>query len=527
MAAKPPTTIQRRIVVAAGICVLAFSIIGIRLVDLALLKSRESVAVAGNGAGTEIVRADIVDRNGRLLARDLPVYDLYVRPHVFWDKAEAAHGLAQVTGVSEARLARAFAGKHNYVLVASQITPETRDRVMSLGLPGMEFEPSTKRFYPEGDASQVIGMTQAVSGGRGIAGIEKGLNAQLAAGKRVQLSLDTRVQYALLHSLEMTRAKYNAKAAGGIVLNVNTGEILAMASQQDPKAPDYNPTRNIMAANDYELGSVFKIFAFALALEDHRITFDTTFPVGSGFKVGKYTIHDAERMPAVMAAKDILAESSNAGTAQIALLSGPDRQRAWLKSLGLLASTRTEIPERARPLYPSNWGQVETATIGFGHGISVTPLAFVTAAATVVNGGRRIQPTFLKQDGDRRGDQVLKPETSLKMRELLRYVVTDGTGKNADIPGYDVGGKTGSAEKNAGGRYIAHKLLTSFCAVFPIDNPRYLVFVMLDEPHGESAVMALAGHTAAPLAGDVIAHIAPMLEMPNTAAVPVPGKGNS
>lgn len=524
MAAKPPTAIQRRIVVAAGICVLAFSTIGLRLVDLALLKGRQASSTAERSA---IVRADILDRNGRLLARDLPVYDVYAHPRDFWDKAEAARGLARVTGASETRLMRAFAGKHNYVLVAKQVTPVTREKVMHLGLPGMEFQPSTKRFYPEGDASQVIGMTQAGDGGSGIAGIEKGLNAQLAAGKSERLSLDMRIQYALLHSLEAAREKYSAKAVGGIVLNVNTGEILAMASQEDPKRPDYNPRRNIMAANDYELGSVFKIFAFALGLEDHTITFDTTFPVGAGFKIGRYTIHDAEHMPAVMAAKDILAESSNAGTAQIALRSGPVRQRAWLQNLGLLQSTHTEIPERARPLYPSNWGQVETATIGFGHGISVTPLAFVTAVAAVVNGGRRIQPTFLKQDGDRRGAQILKPETSLLMRELLRYVVTNGTGKNANVPGYDVGGKTGSAEKNDHGRYIAHKLLTSFCAVFPIDNPRYLVFVMLDEPHGESAVMALAGHTAAPLAGDVIAHIAPMLEMPNTAAVPVPGKGNS
>jgi cell division protein FtsI (penicillin-binding protein 3) len=527
MAAKPPTTIQRRIVVAAGICVLAFTVIGIRLVDLGLLKVHANVHGTAADAAADIVRGDIVDRNGRLLARDLPVYDLYVRPHVFWDKAEAARDLAAATHVSEARLLHAFNGKHNYVLVASQLTPLTRDKVMSLGLPGMEFEPSTKRFYPEGDASQVIGLTQATSDGHGISGIEKGLNARLAAGKRVQLSLDMRIQYALLRSLDATREKYSARAAGGIVLNVNTGEVLAMASQQDPKNKDYNPTRNIMAANDYELGSVFKVLAFALALEDHTITFDTTFPIGSGFRIGKFTIHDAEHMPAVMAAKDILAESSNAGTAQIALRSGPERQKQWLQDLGLLQSIRTEIPERARPLYPSNWGQVETATIGFGHGISVTPLAFVTAAAMIVNGGRRIRPTFLKQDGDRRGEQVLKPETSEKMRELLRYVVTNGTGKNADVPGYDVGGKTGSAEKNDRGRYIAHKLLTSFCAVFPIDNPRYLVFVMLDEPHGETAVMALAGHTAAPLAGDVIAHIAPMLEMPKTAAVPVPGKGNS
>ncbi|MGN6515358.1 MAG: peptidoglycan D,D-transpeptidase FtsI family protein [Rhizomicrobium sp.] len=524
MAAKPPTAIQRRIVVAAGLCVLAFSVLGIRLVDLGLLKGRQT----GTGIADSIapvVRADIVDRNGRLLARDLPVFDLYARPHVFWDKSQAAHELAAATGASEQRLARAFAGKHNYVLVASQITPVTREKVMHLGLPALEFEPSTKRYYPEDDARQVIGVTQAVSGGRGITGLEKGLNAQLAAGKPAQLSLDMRVQYALVHAVGAAREKYSARAAGGIVMNVNTGEVLAMASLQDPKNPGYDPLRNIMAADDYELGSVFKIFAFALALEDHTITFDKTFPVGSGFKIGKYTIHDAERMPAVMMAKDILAQSSNAGTAQIALLSGPDRQRAWMQNLGLLQSTHTEIPERARPLYPSNWGQVETATIGFGHGISVTPLAFVTAAASIVNGGRRIEPTFLKQTGDRRGAQILKPETSQEMRTLLRYVVTNGTGKSADIPGLDVGGKTGSAEKNVHGRYIAHKLVTSFCAVFPIDNPRYLVFVMLDEPHGESAVMALAGHTAAPLAGDVIAHIAPMLEMP--AAVPVSGKGNS
>jgi cell division protein FtsI (penicillin-binding protein 3) len=167
-------------------------------------------------------------------------------------------------------------------------------------------------------------------------------------------------------------------------------------------------------------------------------------------------------------------------------------------------------------MVPTNWGEVETATIGFGHGISVTPLSFVAAAASVVNGGRRVAPTFLKRAGDARGEQVISPQTSETMRGLLRYVVTNGTGKLADVPGYDVGGKTGSAEKNVHGRYVAHKLLTSFCAVFPIDKPRYLVFVMLDEPSGADAVgvMALAGHTAAPLAGRVIARIAPILEVP-------------
>ena len=534
MAAAVPSLIQRRIVVAAGICVMAFALVGVRLIDLAVFKGQVTGASVVASDDTPPVRADIVDRNGELLARDLPVFDLYAVPHAFWDKAEAAHGLAAATGANLARLEKAFASKHNYVLIARQISPDVRDRVMHLGLPGLEFHPAVKRFYPQGTAAvQVIGATQAISGGKGVDGLERGLNARLVSGQPAQLSLDMRIQYVLESEAEAARKKYNAHAAGGIVMNVNTGEVLAMASLPDtqeaaPKGID--PRRNRMAQDDYELGSVFKIFSFALALEDHTTRMDELLPVGSGFKIDKFTIRDAERMPAFMKARDILAQSSNAGTAQIALRSGADRQRAFLASLGLLDAPNSELAEYSRPILPRHWGQVETATIGFGHGISVSPLAFVTAAAIVVNGGRRITPTFLKQDGDRRGEQVIKPETSAGMRELLRYVVTDGTGKAADILGYDVGGKTGSAEKNEHGRYVAHKLLTSFCAAFPIDNPRYLVFVMLDEPHGANAegVMALAGHTAAPLAGDVIAHIAPMLEMPTAAVAPhAPTKSNS
>jgi len=304
-------------------------------------------------------------------------------------------------------------------------------------------------------------------------------------------------------------------------MNVNTGDILARTSLRDPAAPPDphdrgNPNRNRMLRDVYELGSVFKIFAFTLAMQDRTVRLDEWFRIGGGFKIGRYTIHDAERMPAMLTARDVLAQSSNAGTAQIALRSGPGRQQAFLRTLGLLSRVRSEDPEGAKPLYPRRWGQTETATVGFGHGISVSPLSFATAAAIIVNGGRRIAPTFLRHDHDARGEQVISSETSATMRQLLRYVVTDGTGKLADVPGYNIGGKTGSAEKTNGRRYVAHKLLTSFCAAFPIDNPRYLVFVLLDEPHGANAsgVMALAGHTAAPLAGRVVAKIAPMLELP-------------
>jgi cell division protein FtsI (penicillin-binding protein 3) len=518
-------TLQRRIVISASLLVMAFALIGFRLLDVMVLKGRVTGVTDNLADRPPLLRADLLDRNGQLLARDLPVEDLYVQPAAFGDRTEAAHDLALATGADERRLAFEFAGKHKYALVTRRMTPDAQDRVTHLGLPGIEFEPAEKRYYPLGLAAvQVLGSTDP--DGNGVAGLELGLDKTLkSVGGGVPVSLDMRVQYALSHEVEEARKEFSAKAGGGIVLDVRTGEILAMASlpdsESDPSAlQGVDPRRNRMAADDYELGSVFKIFAFALAMEDHTTRLDEVFPIAGGFRVGKYTIHDAERMPATLTARDVLAQSSNAGTAQIALRSGPTRQRAFLEKLGLLSAVQSELPERRLPMFPSNWGEVETATVGFGHGISVTPLAFVTAAAAIVNGGRRIVPTFLKHPEDARGEQLIKPETSATMRELLRYVVTNGTGKKADIPGYNVGGKTGSAEKNDHGRYVAHKLLTSFCAVFPIDNPRYLVFVMLDEPHGtkETFGFALAGFTAAPLAGKVVARIAPMLGMPAVAA---------
>lgn len=534
-APTPAGIVQRRIAVAAGLCVMAFALISVRLLDVTILRGTATGVGRTNEASLVAARADLVDRNGVVLARDLPVADLYVRLAALKDRSHAALALAATTGVSAQRLTQEFSGSHNYVLVARQVPQEVQSRVVQLGLSGLEFDPAFKRTYPQGDtAVQVLGTTDPDD--NGVDGLELGLDSRLrdaGADGAIALSLDARIQYALAHEIEASRKEFTARAAGGIVMDVNTGEILAMASLPDSPADatvaGVDPRRNRMAQDVYELGSVFKIFSFALAIEDHTIRLDEVFAIGSGFHVGRYTIHDAERMPATLAARDVLAQSSNAGTAQIALRSGADRQHQFLAHLGLLSPVQSELPERAAPLYPRHWGEVETATVGFGHGISVAPLSFVTAAATMVNGGRRIEPTFLRHTADARGDQLIKPETSATMRELLRYVVTNGTGKKADVPGYDVGGKTGSAEKVSGRGYVAHKLLTSFCAVFPIHNPRYLVFVMLDEPHGTKQTygLALAGFTAAPLAGRVIARIAPMLGMPTETPVLAQAKENS
>jgi cell division protein FtsI (penicillin-binding protein 3) len=527
---EAPTLYQRRIVIGAGLCVIAFALVGMRLVHVSLLKEWDG----GRAYAPIVARADLTDRNGELLARDLPVNDLYVRPQFFTDKAEAAQGLAEATGANASRLFKAFeSARHPYVLVARRITPDTQAKVMRLGLPGVEFEPSAKRYYPDGrTAAQVTGVTDM--DGNGVSGLELGLQPEIraAASKghargQVATSIDMRVQFILQHELAEAREKFSAHAAGGIVMDVNSGEVLAMVS-----LPDFDPNdrglergdsrRNIMAQDVYELGSVFKILTFTMALENHTLTsLDEVFPIGQGFKIGKHTIHEAEHMPATLAARDILAQSSNIGTSQIALRSGGERERAFLAHMGLFAPIRTELPETARPLYPTVWGDIQTANVAFGQGMAVTPLSFVAAAASVVNGGRHITPTFLKQDGrDRRGEQVISLETSLKMRDLLRYVVTNGSGKKADVEGYDVGGKTGSAQvAGPHGRYIPRALRTSFYAVFPAHKPRYVVYVLMDQPHGikETGGFALAGWTAAPIAGKVIQRIAPLLGVPNNA----------
>lgn len=520
---ETPTLLQRRIVIGALLCVGAFALVGIRLVHVTLLKSpTQDVETV-----TYLSRADLTDRNGVLLARDLPVKDLYVRPQLFSNKAQAAHDLARATDTDDRRLGESFEkARHAYVLVARHITPDMEAKVMGLGLPGLEFEPGVKRYYPQGRyAAQVLGVTDPDN--HGLSGLELGLQDRIraaAGGGKVATSLDMRVQYILAHEVESARDTFDARAAGGMVMDVRTGEVLAMVS-----VPDFDPnirrlgagdsTRNIMAQDVYELGSVFKIFSFALGLQDHKVNPEEVFKIGQGYKIGRYTIHEAEHMPATLEARDVLAKSSNIGTAQIALRSGPIRQRQFLASLGLLSPIRTELPETARPLYPSqDWGEIETATIGFGQGISVSPLSFVAAAASIVNGGRRITPTFLKQNvADRRTSQVISLKTSIEMRNLLRYVVTDGSGRKADVPGYDIGGKTGSAQvPGPHGRYLPHALRTSFCAVFPVHDPRYILFVIMDQPHGnkQTGGFALAAYTAAPIVARVIQHIAPLLGVP-------------
>jgi cell division protein FtsI (penicillin-binding protein 3) len=513
--------VRNRISVAAILGAIAFTMIGARLVDLTIFNARDNSAVAASQAATNGGRADLVDRNGALIARDLPVSDLYATPANFWDIEEAARGLATATGADVDRLREVFAPKDGYVLVARALTPDARAEVMRLGLPGLFFEEGRKRFYPNGRVvSHVIGQVDA--DGNGVSGLELGLDEMLRTSHDpVAVSLDMRVQFALRREVEATMHSFQAKAAGGIVIDVHTGEILAMVS-----LPDYEPNsrvlgdgdsiRNRMTQDVYELGSIFKIFAFAEAVDEETIRLDERFVIDRPLRFGRYSIGDYGRHGHDLSAAYVFAESSNIGTAQIGLRSGAERQQAFLQKLGLLSPLRTEVPEMASPLYPRRWNEIETATISYGHGISVNPLSFVAAAASVTNGGTKLTPSFLKDPEVAPGERVISEDASLTMRALLRLAVTDGTGGFADVPGYFVGGKTGTAEKPTARGYSSRLQITSFAGIFPAQDPKYLVFTMFDEPIGnaQSHGFATAGWTAAPATGRVIARIAPLLGVP-------------
>lgn len=512
--------VRGRIVAAATLCAVAFTVVVARLV-IVMVMGPGSVAVVA-APGTHKLRADLVDRNGTPIARDLPVSDLYASPAVLWDTNEAAHDLSRVTGTNEARLKKAFAPGKGYVLVARGLTPQVREGVMSLGIPGLTFEEQYKRYYPAGRLlSHAVG--QVDPDGKGVSGLELGLNQRLTGDtdRSVKLSLDMRVQYALENEITGVMKAFTAKAGGGIVLDVHTGEVLALAS-----FPNYEPNvrrlseedspRNRLTQDVYELGSIFKIFAFAEAIEEKTVSLDEWINVGKPLKIGRFQIHDFERLGPAITATTVFAESSNIGTAQISMRSGPVKQKAFLEKLGLLAPLKTELPEVASPLFPRDWRQISGVTISYGAGISVNPLGFAAAAASIVNGGTKIVPTFLKRAEPQKGERVVSESTSNTMRRLMRLVVEEGTGKKANIEGYNVGGKTGTAEKPFKGGYARKLLISSFAGVFPIENPRYLVFVMIDEPHGTraSAGFATGGWTAAPAVGRVIAKIAPLLGVP-------------
>ncbi len=520
-----------------GLAILAFAavyaVIAGRLVTLAMIGDPHG---ARRGAAQDAVataRPDILDRNGDILAIDVKAPSLFAEARKIVDVDEAVELLsATLPDLDAAEARERLASKRGFVWLKREITAKQQQEVHRLGIPSLGFLDENKRVYPNGrEVSHLIGHVNIDN--QGIAGIERwldtrGLAALHTAGfatdrlqEPVELALDLRVQHALRDELLAAQEKFKAKAAAGLISDVRTGEVLAMVSvpDYDPNNPReaLDPTRiNRLTTGVYELGSTFKALTVAMALDSEKVSLSSSFDARGSLRYGKFQIHDYHAQGRVLTVPEIFTYSSNIGAARMALSQGVERHKAFLRKLGQLDRLRTELPESAEPIVPKRWGELNTVTIAFGHGLSVAPLQAVMGISALVNGGWLIPPTFLKrseQEARALARQVIKPETSDKMRYLMRLNAEKGTASKADVKGYYVGGKTGTSEKVIGGRYSKTKLLTTFTAIMPSDRPRYQLLIMLDEPQptAETHGFATSGWNAAPTAGKVIARVAPLL----------------
>ena len=509
---------------------LSFLAIAGRLVSLGFA-AVEPGAGGLHDISTTVHRPDILDRNGRLLATDIKGATLYADPAKVIDRDELVEQVASVLpDIDTAELREKLKQGKRFVAIKRELTPQQQAEIYELGQPGLGFIEEYRRVYPVGaTACHVVGYVNVDN--KGLAGIEKFIddNPQLAmsapenavGGEAVTLSLDLGVQHVVREELVNAMATYRAKAAAGAVIDVASGEVIAMVS-----LPDYDPNHreealdkdrlNRMTSGVYELGSVFKVLTVAGALDAGSSTMRSSYDASHPIHVGGFTIEDFHGKKRRLTVPEIFIYSSNIGAAKMALSLGVNRHRAFLEKLGLLSRLTTEIGESAAPIIPSPWQQINTITIAYGHGLSVTPLQLATATLPLVNGGFAVTPTFLPRSrlaGLRQSPSVVKPATSQAMLQLMRLNVLKGTGKRAEAEGYRVGGKTGTAEKVVGRHYEGSELLNSFLSVFPTDAPEYLVLVMLDEPKRvpETNNEATAGVNAAPTVGKIVARIAPIL----------------
>lgn len=479
-------------------------------------------------------RPDILDRNGAILATDIKVTSIFAEPRRIIDRDDAVE---QLTGIfpdlDPQELRSKLSSRKGFVWVKRAVTPKQQQDVYHLGLPGIGFMQENKRVYPNGPiAAHVLGFANL--DGMGISGLEKYIDGEGLADlhnagfdlttedlKPVVTSLDLGATYAVRDELAIGIAKFKAKAGAAAILDVNTGEVIAMASLPDfdPNDPvdALDPNRiNRLSVGVYEMGSTFKALSIAMALDCGKVTLNSKIDARDLLRYGHFTIHDFHAQHRVLSVPEVFTYSSNIGAARLALMVGVDAHKAFLRKMGQLTRLRTELPESAEPLVPRNWGELNMMTIAFGQGLNVAPLQALMAVGALVNGGTLINPTFLKrseEDAKRDAPQVVKPETSESLRYLMRLNAEIGTARNADIKGYFIGGKTGTADKIFHGHYSKDKVLTTFMAILPADKPRYLFFTMMDEPQGlpETSGYRTAAWNAGTVTGKIIERVGPLL----------------
>ena len=528
-AGKAEDDTRIRILFVLSLFAIAFLVLAVGAARAALFSD------AGRGGGyvgaVGAARADLVDRNGSMLAADLLHYGLYVDPREIWDADEVRRALrTALPDVNGQRLEKVLRGEKRGFVIAG-LTPQQRARVHALGLPGVSFEPEERRVYPLGrTAAHLIGF--ADTGGVGLAGAERALNDTIRAGApgkaAVPLSIDLRVQAALEDELYKAAAEFQPRGAVGVVTNVHTGEILGLASY-----PTYDPNQvakasddaklNRAAASIYEMGSTFKAFTVAIGLDTGVATPSSTFDARQPFQLGYRTIKDYHAARKILTLVEVFQHSSNIGTAKLAESIGGERLSKYFADLGLTRPAKVELMESARPLTPRKWDMDAVASTSFGHGMNVSPLAVTSAMGALLNGGYLVPLTIKKLEPGQRpqGQRAVSEQTSLQMLQIMRANVIGGSGKSANAPGLSVGGKTGTGEKYdpAIRGYSTQRQVSSFAAVFPTSGPveadRYFVLILLDEPHGTAKTYGYStgGWVAAPAAGRVIDRIAPFLHV--------------
>jgi cell division protein FtsI (penicillin-binding protein 3) len=537
---KARSRAEGRLLVMAVMFFCAFGVIGARMGTLAASEPEEPRAQA-TGASIIASRADIVDRQGRILATNMETFSLYAHPHQMVDPNRTAAELAKIfPELDEERLRKDFTGPRKFMWVRKKLSPEQKQKVHDIGEPGLLFGPREMRLYPNGAlASHVLG---GASFGRegvhsaeviGTAGIEKFFDEELRdparEGAPLELSLDLTIQAATERVLLGGMKLMNAKGAASVLMDVYTGEVIAIASLPDFDPNDRprpltqgeaadSPLFNRAVQGVYELGSTFKIFASAQALELGLVNPNTVIDTSPPMRVNNHPIREFNNKNyGALTVSDIIVKSSNRGTGKLALQIGKARQQEFLKSLGFFEPVPFEMIEAkgGQPLLPPRWADISTVTVSYGHGISTTPLHLAAGYAALANGGYYVQPTLLKQAGPRLGPRVVSERTAAQSVEMLRKVVTEGTASFGEVPGYSVAGKTGTADKpRANGRgYYDDKVINTFASVFPSNNPKYVLIVTLDEPVETSGTKPrrTAGWTAVPVAAEMIRRVAPLL----------------
>lgn len=518
---------RNRLVLATVLFVFGFMAVGGRVIDLAVFKRMNEPPASARASTHDPVakgRADIVDRNGLIIATTLKTASLYADPKMILNAKEATEKLAKLfKDIPKSSIEEKLTSEKRFVWIKRHLTPREQFQVNALGIPGLNFQTDARRVYPMGNLfSHVSGYTDV--DGQGISGVEKYFDNKLRTiNEPFKISLDTKIQHTLRQELIAGITKHRAVGGAGVIMDAKNGEVLAMVSLPDfdPNNPTATPDIarfNRTSLGVYEMGSTFKIFNTAMALESGKVGLRNSYDVSEPIKIaGGFMIKDFKPEGKILTVPEIFVHSSNIGSAKMAIDAGTDVQKIFMKKIGMLEPASIELGEVGSPIWPKTWREVNTMTIAFGHGISVSPVQLVTGISAMVNGGILHHATILPTAANTtEGMRLISAETSDTIRKLMRQVVIRGTGTKAEASGYLVGGKTGSSEKVGSKGYEETSLISSFAGVFPINDPRYVVYVMVDEPKAapDTYGYATGGWVAAPIVSKVVTRIAPILEIP-------------